>query len=158
VRAWSQSHWDPTLSLREWRERLLVSGRAVPSWPKRWYRKGLPAWADDIVYDELARCGAVSSVPSRFAGPTILERGPDSMRERFLPPMLTGKEVWCQLFSEPTAGSDLAGLTTTAVLDGDEWAVNGQKLWNTTPTWECWWLARTGTRPNTRASHTSCSR
>lgn len=131
VRGWTQAHWDPSLSLREWRGRLLDSGWAVPSWPVRWFGKGLPAWADDVVYDELARCGAVSSVPSGLAGPTILEQGPDSMRERFLRPMLTGEEVWCQLFSEPTAGSDLAGLTTTAVLDGDEWVVNGQKLWNT---------------------------
>jgi alkylation response protein AidB-like acyl-CoA dehydrogenase len=131
VREWTEVHWDPTLSLREWRERLLESGWAVPSWPQRWYGKGMPAWADDIVHDEIARCGAVSSVPSGLAGPTILEQGPDSMRERFLRPLLTGEEVWCQLFSEPTAGSDLAGLTTTAVLDGDEWVVNGQKVWNT---------------------------
>lgn len=124
-------NWDPQLSLREWRGRLLDAGWAVPSWPRRWFGQGLPAWTDDVVYDELARCGAVSSVPFGLAGPTILEQGPDALRERFLRPMLTGDEVWCQLFSEPTAGSDLAGLTTTAVLDGDEWVVNGQKLWNT---------------------------
>lgn len=131
VREWVRVNWDPTLSLRDWRERLLDTGWAVPSWPQRWFGKGLPAWADDAVYSEIARCGAISSVPSGLAGPTILEQGPDHMRERFLRPMLTGAEVWCQLFSEPTAGSDLAGLTTTAVLDGDEWVVNGQKLWNT---------------------------
>jgi alkylation response protein AidB-like acyl-CoA dehydrogenase len=125
------SNWDPSLSLRAWRELLLDAGWAVPSWPDRWYGKGMPAWADDVVRREIAACGAVSSIPSGLAGPTILEQGPDSTRERFLRPMLTGEEVWCQLFSEPAAGSDLAGLVTTAVLDGDEWVLNGQKVWNT---------------------------
>ncbi len=131
VRAWVADNWDPAFSLRAWRERLLESGWAVPSWPERWYGRGLPAWADDVVHREIGRGGAVSSVPAGLAGPTILEQGPDAMRERFLRPLLTGQESWCQLFSEPTAGSDLAGLTTTAVLDGDEWVINGQKVWNT---------------------------
>ncbi|MEO6651962.1 MAG: acyl-CoA dehydrogenase family protein [Ilumatobacteraceae bacterium] len=131
VRAWALASWDASLSLRAWRTMLLESGWAVPSWPERWYGRDLPAWADDVVREELSACGAVASIPSGLAGPTILEQGPDLSRERFLRPMLTGEEVWCQLFSEPTAGSDLAGLTTTAVLDGDEWVVNGQKVWNT---------------------------
>ncbi|MCB9380630.1 MAG: acyl-CoA dehydrogenase family protein [Acidimicrobiaceae bacterium] len=131
VRAWVRAHWDPAMTLVQWRTALLDAGWAVPSWPERWFGKGLPAWADDVVRREIAACGAVSSVPSGLAGPTILEQGPDSTRERFLRPMLTGEEVWCQLFSEPSAGSDLAGLTTTAVLDGDEWVLNGQKVWNT---------------------------
>jgi alkylation response protein AidB-like acyl-CoA dehydrogenase len=134
VRQWVRRSWDPSLSLRAWRERLVDAGWAVPSWPERWYGKGLPAWADDVVRSEVQRCGAVSSVaagPAGLAGPTILEQGPDPVRERFLRPSLTGEEVWCQLFSEPSAGSDLAGLTATAVLDGDEWVVNGQKVWNT---------------------------
>ena len=103
----------------------------MPSWPERWYGRGLPAWADDVVRREIQRCGAVATVPAGLAGPTILEQGPDLARDRFLRPLLTGEEVWCQLFSEPSAGSDLAGLTTTAALDGDEWVVNGQKVWNT---------------------------
>src|SRR5262245_12163523 len=131
VRAWVTAHWDPAMSLRSWRELLVDAGWAVPSWPERWYGKGMPAWADDLVSREIRRCGAVSSIPSGLAGPTILEQGPDHTRERFLRPLLTGAEGWCQLFSEPSAGSDLAGLTATAVLDGDEWVVNGQKVWNT---------------------------
>jgi alkylation response protein AidB-like acyl-CoA dehydrogenase len=119
------------MALRDWRERLVDAGWAVPSWPERWYGRGLPAWADAVVAREIRACGAVASVPSGLAGPTILEQGPDATRERFLRPLLTGAEVWCQLFSEPSAGSDLAGLTSTAVLDGDEWVVNGQKVWNT---------------------------
>jgi alkylation response protein AidB-like acyl-CoA dehydrogenase len=131
VRRWVGDHWDPTLTLPAWRARLVEAGWAVPSWPERWYGKGLPAWADDLVRGEIQRCGAVATVPAGLAGPTILEHGPDLVRERFLRPLLTGEEVWCQLFSEPSAGSDLAGLTTTAVLDGDEWVLNGQKVWNT---------------------------
>jgi alkylation response protein AidB-like acyl-CoA dehydrogenase len=131
VREWVTRNWDPSLSLREWRERLVSSGWAVPSWPVRWYGKGLPAWADDVVADEIRRCHAVASIPAGLAGPTILEQGPDLVRERFLRPLLTGEETWCQLFSEPAAGSDIAGLITTARLDGDSWVVNGQKVWNT---------------------------
>jgi alkylation response protein AidB-like acyl-CoA dehydrogenase len=131
VRSWVAEHWDPAMSLRVWRELVVEAGWAVPSWPERWYGKGLPAWADDVVRREIRRGGAVSSIPSGLAGPTILEQGPDHTRERFLRRLLTGEEVWCQLFSEPAAGSDLAGLITTAVLDGDEWVVNGQKVWNT---------------------------
>ena len=66
-----------------------------------------------------------------LAAPTIHAHGPDELRERFLRPTLTGEYTWCQLFSEPGAGSDLAGVTTHAVLDGDRWVVNGQKVWNT---------------------------
>ncbi|MEY2467599.1 MAG: hypothetical protein QOF21_297, partial [Actinomycetota bacterium] len=104
VRAWVEAHWDPSLSLRAWREQLLESGWAVPSWPERWYGKGLPPWADEVVRAEIHRCGAIAAMPAGptgLAAPTILEHGPDSVRERFLRPLLTGEEIWCQLFSEP---------------------------------------------------------
>ncbi len=106
----------------------------MPSWPQRWHGRGLPAWADELVGSELLRLGAVG-VPvgsgTWLAAPTILAHGPDELRERLLRPTLTGEQTWCQLFSEPGAGSDLAGLSTTAVLDGDTWVINGQKVWNT---------------------------
>jgi alkylation response protein AidB-like acyl-CoA dehydrogenase len=131
---WVRRHWDPAMALRDWRERLLESGWAVPSWPRRWHGRGLPAWADELVGSELLRLGAVG-VPvgsgTWLAAPTILAHGSDDLRDRFLTAILTGEQTWCQLFSEPGAGSDLAGLSTSAVRDGDSWVVNGQKVWNT---------------------------
>ncbi len=134
VRAWLEANWDPDLPLIEWRTRLAAAGWIAPSWPRRWHGRGLPPWSEDVVSGELRRIGAVGKPLGGgmgLAGPTILQHGPDSVRERFLLPILTGEETWCQLFSEPGAGSDLAGLTTTARRDGDEWIVNGQKVWNT---------------------------
>ncbi len=131
---WVGSHWDPGLALRDWRGLLLDSGWAVPSWPPRWHGRGLPAWADELVASELTRLGAVGlpvGSGTWLAAPTILAHGSDELRERLLAPILTGEQTWCQLFSEPGAGSDLAGLSTTAVLDGDSWVINGQKVWNT---------------------------
>jgi alkylation response protein AidB-like acyl-CoA dehydrogenase len=131
---WVGQHWDPDMALRAWRELLLESGWAAPSWPRRWHGRGLPAWSDEVVASELVRLGAVG-IPvgsgTWLAAPTILAHGSDDVRDRLLRPILTGEQTWCQLFSEPGAGSDLAGLSTSAVLDGDTWIINGQKVWNT---------------------------
>jgi alkylation response protein AidB-like acyl-CoA dehydrogenase len=134
VRAWLAGNWDPDLPLREWRERFVSSGWACPSWPERFYGRGLPPDADAVVAAELRAAGAVGTPTGAgmgLAAPTILEHGSDDVKARFLRAIATGEHTWCQLFSEPGSGSDLAGLTTTAVRDGDEWVVNGQKVWNT---------------------------
>jgi alkylation response protein AidB-like acyl-CoA dehydrogenase len=134
VAAWLAESWDPALSLREWRDRLADSGWACPTWPREWCGRGLPASAASVVAEEFARAGAVGppdGVGLNMAGPTILEHGSDELKQQFIRPTVTGEIIWCQLFSEPGAGSDLAGLTTTARQDGDEWVVSGQKVWNT---------------------------
>jgi alkylation response protein AidB-like acyl-CoA dehydrogenase len=131
---WVAQHWNPDMPLREWRELLADAGWAAPSWPRRWYGRGWPAWTDDLVAAELIALGAVGApvgLGMMLAGPTLLAHGSDELNERLIRPMLTGEQTWCQLFSEPGAGSDLAGLSTSAARDGDEWVISGQKVWNT---------------------------
>jgi alkylation response protein AidB-like acyl-CoA dehydrogenase len=132
--AWLAEAWDPEQSLAQWRDRLADSGWACPAWPREWYGRGLPAAAAAVVAQELARAGAVTApegVGMNLAGPTILEHGSDELKRRFLRPTVTGEISWCQLFSEPGAGSDLAGLRATAEPDGHGFVVSGQKVWNT---------------------------
>jgi alkylation response protein AidB-like acyl-CoA dehydrogenase len=134
VTAWLTQNWDPDLSLLAWRRRLFEGRWAAPAWPVEWGGRGWPDWTEPSVARAIARFGA-AGVPggaaTGLAAPTILTHGPDPVRRRFLGRILTGEETWCQLFSEPGAGSDLAGLTTRAERDGDEYVVNGQKVWNT---------------------------
>src|SRR5689334_9249342 len=134
VRQWLEANWDPDLSLVEWRGRLADSGWGCPTWPREWYGRGLPPSMADVVHAEFDRVGAVGTPAGGgigLAAPTILEHGSDELKGRLLRPIVTGEHTWCQLFSEPGSGSDLAGLTTRAERDGDEWVVSGQKVWNT---------------------------
>jgi alkylation response protein AidB-like acyl-CoA dehydrogenase len=134
ARAWLGTNWDPDVSLREWRVRFVDSGWAVPSWPAHMLGRGLPPWAEDVVAAELSAAGAIGlpfGVGVGLVAPTLLAHGSRELQQRHLRPVLTGEHMWCQLFSEPGNGSDLAGLTTRADRDGDEWVINGQKLWST---------------------------
>ncbi len=134
VRAWFDENWDPDLSLVSWRERLVDAGWAVPSWSTDWYGKDLPAWADGVVHRTIREAGGVTTPLGGgmgLAAPTMYDHASDELKAKYLRPTLTGAISWCQLFSEPVAGSDLAGLKTTAVRDGDDWIINGQKVWNT---------------------------
>jgi 3-oxochol-4-en-24-oyl-CoA dehydrogenase len=125
ARTWLEAH--PSPSGRD----LAEAGFVAPHWPAPWGLDADPIH-QLIVDDELRR--ARVSRPSNpigigWAGPTILAAGTDEQKERYLFGLLSGDDIWCQLFSEPGAGSDLANLGTRAVRDGDEWIVNGQKIW-----------------------------
>src|SRR5439155_13485573 len=132
VKSWLAEQLSPELTVGEWWERLADSGWAAPTWPREWLGLDLSRDAANIVAAELRAAGAIGAPAGLgvlLAGPTIIAHGSDEQKERYLRPVLTGREAWCQLFSEPGAGSDLAGLQTRAERDGDEWVVNGQKVW-----------------------------
>ena len=113
---------------------------------------GLRPELNRLVEERVRKAGAEAQDPSTFfmalAGPTIVTHGSEDVKKRFLRPMFTGEEKWCQLFSEPGAGSDFAGLGTRAVRDGDEWVVNGQKVWNTLAHLGDWGMLVTRTDPD----------
>jgi alkylation response protein AidB-like acyl-CoA dehydrogenase len=117
----------------EWQRRQWAGGWAGVSWPKEYDGLGLPVLQQLIWLEECARIGA-PDIDSRFvavnhAGPTLIANGTDEQRAYHLPRILRGEVLWCQGFSEPQAGSDLASLRTTGVVDGDDLVVSGQKLW-----------------------------
>jgi alkylation response protein AidB-like acyl-CoA dehydrogenase len=133
-RAWLADNWDPELSLLEWRDLLFENRWACPEWPDTAFGRGLggaEAAALKNVLDEFGAVGPPPGAGMHLAAPTLLKHATPELLQRVLPGIATGRDTWCQLFSEPGSGSDLAGLTTSAVRDGDEWVVNGQKLWTT---------------------------
>jgi alkylation response protein AidB-like acyl-CoA dehydrogenase len=134
VRAWLKDNWDPDLGLVEWRNKLADSGWGAPHWPKEWYGRDLPAALVPVVDEEFERAGAVGVAKMgirTLAAATILAHGTDLHKEKFLRRILTGEDTWCQLFSEPGSGSDLAGAVTRAERRGNRWVINGQKVWTT---------------------------
>lgn len=133
VTAWVRDHWDPTQTLRQWWAALADAGYAFPTWPRGFGGLDATAAEERIVARVLADegvVGAPSGVGQTMGGPTVLAHGTDGQKHALVPRLAAGAEAWCQLFSEPAAGSDLAGLRTSAVRDGGEWVVNGQKVWN----------------------------
>jgi alkylation response protein AidB-like acyl-CoA dehydrogenase len=125
VRDWLAEHPSPT------GRQLAEAGLVAPHWPRP-YGLGADPIHQLVVDDELRRASVrrpVNPIGIGWAGPTLLHAGTEAQKRRYLVPLLAGEDIWCQLFSEPGAGSDLASLSTRAVRDGDEWVVTGQKVW-----------------------------
>ncbi len=119
---------------RTWTDKLFAGGWICAGWPVEYGGKGLSLLQQVVLNEEFATAGAPMRADffgDTLVGPTILQWGTEEQKKEFIPGILQGKIAWCQGFSEPNAGSDLASLKTSAVLDGDEWVINGQKVWTT---------------------------
>lgn len=125
VRRWLAEHPQPTP------RQLAEAGYVTPHWPRPWGLDADPV--HQLIIDEELQRASVrrpqNQIAMGWAGPTIIHAGTDEQKQRYLMPLLAGEEIWCQLFSEPGAGSDLASLSTRATREGDGWIVNGQKVW-----------------------------
>ena len=149
-RAWLETNVEPDLKdagamaaadspeaferMRTWNRKLADAGYAAIAWPVEYGGRGAGVMEQVVYAEELSGAGApgtLNVIGISNIAPSIMHHGTDEQKRRFLEPMLRGDEIWCQGFSEPNAGSDLASLQTRAVADGDDFVVNGQKVWNT---------------------------
>jgi alkylation response protein AidB-like acyl-CoA dehydrogenase len=126
---------------RAWERKLASGGWTCVGWPPAWGGRGAPLSQQVIFHEEYARAGApgrLNHMGETLLGPTLLAHGSDAQKRRFLPPIVRGEEIWCQGYSEPNAGSDLANVQTRARLDGGEWVLHGQKVWTSWAAWADW--------------------
>jgi alkylation response protein AidB-like acyl-CoA dehydrogenase len=159
IRTWIEQNYPPELRyppkrlhLRDnwpWYKALSDKGWIAPGWPREHGGMGLSAEKQVIWTEELERhgCARLNDHGLTMLGPLLIRYGTDAQKQRFLPRILSGEDIWCQGYSEPGAGSDLAALRTRAERDGGEWVVNGQKIWTTMANDANWifLLVRTGT-------------
>jgi alkylation response protein AidB-like acyl-CoA dehydrogenase len=154
VSAFLSEHDPATTDRIEFLRARYAAGLAEVHYPAGDGGQGLPREHQKLVNDAFERAGAPDNSPGLnviglgMAAPTILAFGTPEQRARFLPSLWTGEDIWCQLFSEPGAGSDLAGLATRAVRDGDEWIVNGQKVWTSVAHIARWGILLARTDPD----------
>jgi alkylation response protein AidB-like acyl-CoA dehydrogenase len=134
VQEFIDANWDTRLTVREWWRRLAAAGYAFPAWPEGLGGVGAPASDARAITGVLAARGVIGPpsghVAATLAAPTLLEHGTPEQVARFVRPIALGEAAWCQLFSEPGSGTDLASVGTRAVPDKDEWVIEGQKVWN----------------------------
>jgi alkylation response protein AidB-like acyl-CoA dehydrogenase len=157
-RPWREELRDPKATedslielRRSWQRKLYEAGYLGMDWPVEWGGRGATEVEKAIFEAELSRADALpilNTLGIGLLGPALIHHGSEAQRRRFIPPMLSGEEIWCQGFSEPGAGSDLAALRTSAVIDGDHFVLNGQKIWTTFGPWADWIfvLARTDSK------------
>ncbi|QXC59415.1 acyl-CoA dehydrogenase family protein [Aquihabitans sp. G128] len=132
LHAWLEDNWDPDLTVAAWWERLGLAGWAAPTLPTNAYGRGVARSIAVQIGNEINAFGALGAPAGLgllLAAPTIADHGSQEQIDTYVRDIVTGQKAWCQLFSEPGAGSDLAGLTCKATKDGDEWIVDGQKVW-----------------------------
>ncbi len=147
----AEAEGDEVQAAKDWQLKKYEAGWACLRWPKEFGGQEASAMESVIFNQEEARYDlppSIYGIGHGMLGPTIMAHGTREQKDRFLPNMVKGNEVWCQLFSEPDAGSDLAGLKTSAVKDGDDWLINGQKIWTTGAQYSKWGMIVTRTDPN----------
>ena len=120
--------------MSDWRQKLAANGLLAPAWPAKYGGGGMSELEQVILAEEFQKAAAPTgggndAFSIAMVGNTILQWGTEEQKDHFLPRIISGEDVWCQGYSEPNAGSDLAGLGCKAILDGDEWVINGQKIW-----------------------------
>ena len=146
-----EAEGDMVQRAKDWQLKKQQEGWACLRWPKEFGGQEATAMESVIFNQEEGRYQvppSIYGIGHGMLGPTIMAHGTEEQKERFLPDMVKGGEVWCQLFSEPDAGSDLAGLKMTAVKDGDDWIINGQKIWTTGAQYCKWGMLVARTDPN----------
>ncbi len=141
---------------RDWQRRLHAGGWAGVDWPVEHGGRGATLTQSAIFYEELGHARAplpANALGLLLGGPTVMVWGTPEQKDRYLPPILSADEIWCQGFSEPDAGSDLAAVKTRAVKDGDEWVVTGQKVWTSTAQYAKWCMLVARTDPDAPKKH-----
>ena len=146
----SAQPFDRPPTQREWEKELANRGWVAPAWPKQYGGAGLSVMQQFIFNEEMAEARAPrpGGIAIGMAGPTIITIGTDDQQQEHLPPILSGDAIWCQGYSEPGSGSDLASLQTRAVKDGDDFVVNGQKIWTSGAHRSDWMILLARTDPD----------
>lgn len=143
-----------------WERKLGEAGWTCVGWPRKFGGRELSLTQQVIFYEEYARAGGpgrVSQVSEQLLGPTLIAFGTEQQKQRFLPGIVRGEELWCQGYSEPNAGSDLSNVQTRAELVGDEWVINGQKVWTSGAEWSDWCFVLCRTDPEAQPKHRGIS-
>jgi len=145
---------------RAWEKRLGAAGWTCVGWPSEYGGRELPLSQQMIYHEEYARAGGpgrLGHIGEGLLGPTLIAFGSDEQKRRFLPGIQSGDEIWCQGYSEPNAGSDLANVQTRARLEDGEWVIDGQKVWTSWAEWSDWCFVLCRTDPDAQPKHRGIS-